>query len=115
MIAAFGLRAREAWSFRPHLSVGPLGSIEVNKGTKGGVLLDLYERLAGVPAPVRGGDAPPDSPDREREARKIVAEAAGHSRPQVSSAYLGSRRQSNVDASPKRPDDPLPDEMPTTS
>lgn len=185
LIAAFGLRARDAWSFRPHLSVGPLGGIEVNKGTKGGrprklpaaltpaqqyaleraralvphehgsmippqfarmkewsgefyrlcrrigltkdqlgvtphslrhgVLLDLYERLAGVPAPVRGGDAPPDSPDREREARKIVAEAAGHSRPQVSSAYLGSRRQSNVDASPKLPDDPLPDEMPTTS
>ncbi len=182
LIAAFGLRAREAWSFRPHLSVGPLGSVEVNWGTKGGrprklpaaltpaqqyalerarvlvrhehdsmippqfahmkewsgefyrlcrrigltkdqlgvtphslrhgVLLDLYEQLAGVPAPVRGGTEPPDSPTRERETRKIVAEVAGHSRPQVSSAYLGSHRRSN--SGTERPDGQASDEIPTT-
>lgn len=165
LIATLGLRVREAWLFRPHLSVHS-SRVSVHWGTKGGrprdlptpisplqqwaidracalvsdkcgsmippgfaqmkqwsrkfyrlcgrigltrhqlrvtphslrhgVLLNLYEHLAGVPAPVRGG---PDSvfpPARERDARQIVAEFAGHSRAQVSSAYLGSRRRGDA-------------------
>jgi integrase len=56
-----------------------------------GVLLDLFEAIAGVPAPVRGGSDVPLDTAREQVARQIVSEFAGHSRPQVSSAYLGSR------------------------
>jgi len=161
LIAAFGLRVREAWQFRPHLAVGEFGRVQVNFGTKGGrprtlptpmtpmqcvvlervqtlvssrhgsmippgyeraeqwarhfyylckrigltkdqlgitphslrhgVLLDLFEAIAGVPAPVRGGSEVPLDTAREQVARQIVSEFAGHSRPQVSSAYLGSR------------------------
>lgn len=163
LIAALGLRVREAWLFRPHLAVDLTGHVTVGWGTKGGrprvlptlltpsqrlaieraralvsenygsmippgfaridewsrvfyrrcrqigltknqlgvtphslrhgVLLDLYERLAGVPAPVRGGAETPIPPHKEREVRKIVAEVAGHSRPQIVSAYIGSRRR----------------------
>ncbi len=163
LIDALGLRVREAWLFRPHLSVGSAGRVNVDWGTKGGrprelpmlptplqqsaidraralvpnthgsmipsefprmeewsrefyrlcrrigltknqlgvtphslrhgVLLDLYDHLAGVPAPVRGGIETPIQPHKEREVRTIVAQFAGHSRPQVSSAYLGSRRR----------------------
>ena len=56
-----------------------------------GFLLDLYQELAGVSAPVRS-DADTSSLARDRAVRKVLAECAGHSRPQVSSAYLGSRR-----------------------
>ena len=165
LIAALGLRVREAWLFRPHLSVDSVGRVNVDWGTKGGrprelpmpptplqqsaidraralvpnahgsmipkgfatmeewsrefyrlcsrigltknqlgvtphslrhgVLLDLYRYLAGVPAPVRGGTETPVQKHKEREVRKIVAEFAGHSRSQVSSAYLGSGRRGN--------------------
>jgi integrase len=161
LIAAFGLRAREAWQFRPHLATGEFGRVQVKFGTKGGrprtlptpmspvqravleraqalvqtrhgsmippgyeraeqwarhfyhlckrigltkdqlgitphslrhgVLLDLFEAIAGVPAPVRGGSEVPLDAAQERVAREIVSEFAGHSRPQISSAYLGSR------------------------
>jgi integrase len=162
LIAAFGLRVREAWLFRPHLAVDSDGRVSVNWGTKGGrprnlptpltrtqrlaldraralvpdrcgtmvppgyarleewsrefyrlsrqigmtkdqlgvtahslrhgFLLDLYQELAGVPAPVRKDADTPPSQARDRAVRKVVAECAGHSRTQVSSAYLGSRR-----------------------
>ena len=51
---------------------------------------DRYEALAGVSPPVRGGT----STDRASDAtaRLQVAEELGHSRKQVSSAYLGSPR-----------------------
>ena len=51
---------------------------------------DRYEALAGVSPPVRGGA----STDRASDAtaRLQVAEELGHSRKQVSSAYLGSPR-----------------------
>ena len=167
LIATLGLRVREAWLFRPHLSVH-LSRVSVHWGTKGGrprdlpipitplqqwaidracalvpdkcgsmippafarmaqwsrkfyrqcrrigltkhqlgvtphslrhgVLLNLYEHLAGVPAPVRGGTDGAIPPAGERDARQIVAEFAGHSRPQVSSAYLGSRRKGSAPA-----------------
>jgi integrase len=59
-----------------------------------GVLLDLYEYFAQWSAPVRdNGVGAPIDPVHEREVRKIVAEFAGHSRTQVSSAYLGTRRK----------------------
>ncbi len=163
LIAAFGLRAREAWAWRPHLSIDLMGCVNVDWGTKGGrprrlpaplgpmqreaveraqklvpdrhgsmipveyasmkewsgefyrlckrigltraqlgatahslrhgVLIELYEGTSGETAPVRGGMDPPASPARERAARTFVAEVAGHSRSQVSSAYLGSRRR----------------------
>jgi integrase len=56
-----------------------------------GVLLDLFEVIAGVPAPVRGGSKVPVDAAQEQVAREIVSEFAGHSRPRISSAYLGSR------------------------
>jgi integrase len=69
-----------------------------------GVLLDLFEVIAGVPAPVRGGSEVPLDAAREQAAREIVAEFAGHSRLQVSSAYLGSRgrRRAVKRSAPKR-------------
>ena len=182
LIGAFGLRAREAWLFRPHLSVDALGAPHVNWGTKGGrprklpaalrpsqrealdraralvpnahasmippgydlkqwsrrfyslckkcgftkkqlgvtphclrhgVLLDLYERLAGVPAPVRGGSDTPVDPDRERDSRQVVAETAGHNRLQASSAYLGSRRHKRREAQPTTKRMPSRDDIPS--
>lgn len=58
-----------------------------------GVLLDQYAQLAGEPAPVRGGTLARTDPCADRAARTVVAEFAGHSRPQVTSAYLGSPRR----------------------
>lgn len=160
LIAAFGLRVREAWLFRPHLAIGSDGRVSVGWGTKGGrprklpipltrtqrlaldraqtlvldrcgsmvppgyarleewsrefyrlnrqigltkdqlgatthslrhgFLLDLYAELAGIQPPVRSGADTPSSAARDRAVRKVVAECAGHSRLQVSSAYLGA-------------------------
>jgi integrase len=168
LIAAFGLRVREAWLFRPHLAVDSDDRVSVGWGTKGGrprksptpltrtqrlaldlaralvpdrcgsmvppgygrleewsrefyklsrqigltkdqlgatahslrhgFLLDLYSDLAGIQPPVRNGADTPPSPARDRAVRKVVAECAGHSRPQVSSAYLGSRRKKKSSA-----------------
>jgi hypothetical protein len=170
LIAAFGLRVREAWLFRPHLAVDSDGRVNVGWGTKGGrprklpmpvtrtqrlaldraqalvtdrcgsmvppgyarleewsrefyrlnrqigltkdqlgatthslrhgFLLDLYVELSGVQPPVRGGADTPSSPARDRAVRKVVAECAGHSRLQVSSAYLGSRRKKRSGGQP---------------
>lgn len=49
---------------------------------------ESYEAKAGVPPPVRGGIAP----DREtdRAAREAVARLLGHSRSQITNAYLGA-------------------------
>ena len=67
-----------------------------------GVLLDLFEAIAGVPAPVRGGSEVPLDAAQEQVAREIVSEFAGHSRPQVSSAYLGSRGRKRAVKRPGR-------------
>lgn len=56
------------------------------------VLLDIYECLTGVPAPVRGGTLGQSDPPADQAARTHVALVAGHNRPSVSSAYLGSVR-----------------------
>lgn len=176
LMAVFGLRAREAWLFRPHLALGELGHVEVTAGTKGGrtrtlptpltedqiavleyarawvphvsgsmipsnyaraeqwarrfyalcarigltrrglgatphslrhgMLLDLFGALAGIPAPVRREDSSaPMNSERERSVREVIAAQAGHARPQISSAYLGSPRRAR--SSPESPaDDP---------
>jgi site-specific recombinase XerD len=54
-----------------------------------GVLLNFFEEMAGRAAPVRQPGAPGHDPERERSARELVAQHAGHTRPQVTSAYLG--------------------------
>ena len=57
-------------------------------GLRHGALNDLYENLAGVPSPVRGGESA--TRDADRAARLAVSERAGHSRMRASGAYLGS-------------------------
>lgn len=50
---------------------------------------DMYESLTGEKSPVRGGGTPANK-QIENRVRLIVAEALGHSRKQISGAYLGS-------------------------
>lgn len=54
-----------------------------------------YEEEAGFQSPVRSGGTIPDCYDRFKDhlARLEVARRMGHSRKQISSAYLGSRRK----------------------
>lgn len=51
---------------------------------------DLYEAVAGMPSPVRGGRSA--SPDADRTARQAVSSRAGHSRIRAAGAYIGSLR-----------------------
>lgn len=48
-----------------------------------------YKKITGADSPIKGGRPGEVSRELDRFARQQVAEAAGHSRPQVSSAYLG--------------------------
>lgn len=64
-------------------------------GLRHGHCNDLYEDVAGVPSPVRGGR--PASPDMDRTARQAVACRAGHARLRAAGAYIGSA----VSRSPK--------------
>lgn len=57
-------------------------------GLRAGYGLDLYQKLTGVPAPVRGGTHVGAALDRA--ARLRVAEDYGHGRPSISTAYLGA-------------------------
>ena len=57
-------------------------------GLRHGNMNDLYEDVAGVPSPVRGGG--PVAPELDRAARRAVAERAGHSRMRASTAYIGA-------------------------
>jgi integrase len=61
---------------------------------------DMFEELAGVPAPVRVNDpaAVLAGADKNRVefAQKMVAEAAGHSRLAISGAYIGSLTGRNL-------------------
>lgn len=52
-------------------------------------LNDEYKKITGADSPIRGGRPGEVSRELDQFARQQVAEAAGHSRPQVSSAYLG--------------------------
>lgn len=54
-------------------------------------LNDLYERVAGVPSPVRQvSESGPADPVRMKVARYRVSQDAGHARESISGAYLGS-------------------------
>lgn len=55
----------------------------------------IYEWLTGSESPVRGGCLRLTDPQADRDARRIVAEFAGHSRVHASSAYLGAMRARN--------------------
>lgn len=57
-------------------------------GLRHGHLNDMYEEVAGVPSPVRGGGLAPL--DVDRAARLAVSKRAGHARPRASGAYLGA-------------------------
>ncbi len=85
-----GLSRRGKFSVTPH-------------SLRHGVLLDLYEGLTGVSAPVRGGVAGAADRHEDRAAREVVAEFAGHSRASVTSAYIGSanRDRSGGASTPK--------------
>lgn len=66
-----------------------------------GVLLDLYEWLAGVPASARGGTLAQVDVHADRAARELVALHAGHVERHIASAYLGGvRLKAVVPASP---------------
>lgn len=59
-------------------------------GLRHQALNDKYERIAGIPSPVRGGKKNEGDEFRKGVARIQVAEMAGHSRESISTAYLGS-------------------------
>lgn len=58
-------------------------------GLRHGFLQSLYERVAGVPSPVKRAGDRPDAADH-REALRRVVEAAGHSRVTKANAYLST-------------------------
>jgi site-specific recombinase XerC len=63
---------------------------------------DRYQRFAGAPSPVRGG--PPIERDVDRAARLRLAEELGHSRENVTGAYLGAILKAAASAAiPKAP------------
>lgn len=60
-------------------------------GLRHGNLNGVYEDVAGVPSPVRGGGAVPKTLDRA--ARQAVSERAGHARARAAAPYIGSARR----------------------
>ncbi|WP_434667730.1 integrase domain-containing protein [Paraburkholderia sp. A3BS-1L] len=52
-------------------------------------LQELYEKVSGVPAPIKLADTRPD-PELHKEAMRRVVEAAGHSRVTKANAYLST-------------------------
>jgi integrase len=65
----------------------------------------IYKSIAGVDAPVYGGDVASLDPDRDYLARQIVAEHLGHSRPEITRAYLGSLARALKESRSTRPAD----------
>jgi integrase len=49
----------------------------------------IYKSIVGLDAPVYGSDVTSIDPERDHLARQIVAEHLGHSRPEITRAYLG--------------------------
>ena len=68
---------------------------------------DRYETTAGAPAPVRGGASTDAATDAA--ARLQVAEELGHSRTQITSAYLGGVKASRTRRRPASGPDPAED------
>jgi integrase len=62
-----------------------------------GVLLNVYEKIAGFPATVRRAVDAAVDPFVDKVAREVVSEFAGHSRTSVSSAYLGPVRRRRLE------------------
>jgi integrase len=54
---------------------------------------DLFEQLTGEKSPVRGGRKQDIPKEDLKRSQQIVAEHAGHGRPQITSAYTGSYQQ----------------------
>ncbi len=68
-------------------------------GLRHGNLNTLYEDVAGVPSPVRGGGSV--AADVDRAARLAVSERAGHARMRAAGAYIGSALpKHNADSRP---------------
>ncbi|WP_066732998.1 helix-turn-helix domain-containing protein [Cupriavidus sp. D384] len=57
-------------------------------GLRHGWAHQMYEELAGVPAPIKGGEAP--DLEAHRQAIQAIVLAAGHSKPSKSGAYLST-------------------------
>lgn len=55
---------------------------------------DAYEKRAGVPSPVRGGDRNAITREQDRAARLETSELLGHSRDSITTAYSGSHHDS---------------------
>jgi integrase len=53
---------------------------------------EKYERMTGVPSPVRGGKRGEVDPETDYKARMLTSEALGHSRTSVTASYYGSHR-----------------------
>lgn len=51
-----------------------------------------YEELTGDKSPVEGGAVAAENPELDHEARTVIAEEVGHTRPSIVSCYSGSRR-----------------------
>lgn len=88
----------EQWSRRFYRLCEKIGLTKKKLGVtphslRHGAFLTLYEELTGVPAPVRRTVDVVLDPVVDRNAREVVAQDLGHSRLEVSSAYLGSSRR----------------------
>jgi integrase len=57
---------------------------------------EKYERMTGVPSPVRGGKKGDVDPETDYIARMQTSEALGHSRIGVTASYYGSHRRSST-------------------
>jgi integrase len=56
----------------------------------------LYEQLAGIPSPVRGGNPQTIDLNIDKQARLEVSKVLGHSRERISTAYIGSTTASEL-------------------
>nr|WP_315591840.1 integrase domain-containing protein [uncultured Cupriavidus sp.] len=57
-------------------------------GLRHGWIHQMYEELTGIPAPIKGGEAP--ELEAHRQAIQAIVLAAGHSKPSKSGAYLST-------------------------
>jgi integrase len=67
----------------------------VPHGLRHQAAIALYESITGVQSPVRHGEGFV-KPANDEYARQVVAETTGHSRPQITSAYLGGSQTSKL-------------------
>jgi len=65
-------------------------------GLRHGFANNRYQELAGTASPVRGGSHQLNDPEFESKVRLQVSRELGHSREQITSAYIGSKSNTNV-------------------